>query len=98
MPGVEHRSHKGFNNRAENSHQPIRRREKIMNRFKSPRQLQRFVSIYDPITNPFHIPRHHIPSAHHRGLRAIVTEAWRQIACLQAACTKVASQILSLQS
>ena len=35
MPGVEHRSHKGLNNRAENSHQPIRRRERIMKRFKS---------------------------------------------------------------
>lgn len=35
MPGVEHRSYKGLNNRAENSHQPIRRRERIMKRFKS---------------------------------------------------------------
>ncbi|CDM61689.1 transposase (plasmid) [Rhizobium favelukesii] len=43
MPGVEHRSHKGLNNRAENSHQPIRRRERIMKRFKSARQLQRLV-------------------------------------------------------
>src|SRR5437016_1460497 len=42
MPGVEHRSHKGLNNREENSYQPIRRRERIMKRFKSPRQLQRF--------------------------------------------------------
>jgi putative transposase len=40
MPGVEHRSHKGLNNRAENSHQPIRRRERIMKRFKSARHLQ----------------------------------------------------------
>ncbi|WP_461479489.1 IS6 family transposase [Mesorhizobium jarvisii] len=45
MPGVEHRSHKGLNNRAENSHQPTRRRERTMKRFKSARQLQRFVSI-----------------------------------------------------
>ncbi|QGU20917.1 IS6 family transposase [Mesorhizobium huakuii 7653R] len=35
MPGVEHRSHKGLNNRAENSHQPTRRRERTMKRFKS---------------------------------------------------------------
>lgn len=33
-PGIEHRSHKGLNNRAENSHQPTRRRERIMKRFK----------------------------------------------------------------
>jgi putative transposase len=43
MPGVEHRQHKGLNNRAENSHQPTRRRERIMKRFKSPRQVQRFL-------------------------------------------------------
>src|SRR6476619_2431153 len=35
MPGVEHRQHKGLNNRAENSHQPTRRRERQMKRFKS---------------------------------------------------------------
>jgi transposase-like protein len=35
MPGVEHRRHKGINNRAENSHQPTRRRER-QKRFKSP--------------------------------------------------------------
>ncbi|NKK61553.1 IS6 family transposase [Rhizobium leguminosarum bv. viciae] len=85
MPGVEHRSHKGLNNRAENSHQPIRRRERIMKRFKSARQLQRFVSIHDPIANLFHVPRHDIPSAHHRQLRATAMEAWRQIARLHAA-------------
>ncbi|CAO3408566.1 Mobile element protein [Azospirillum largimobile] len=42
MPGVEHRQNKGINNRAENSHQPTRRRERQMKRFKSPRQVQRF--------------------------------------------------------
>lgn len=70
VPGVEHCSHKGLNNRAENSHQPVRRRERIMKRFKSPRHLQRFVSIHDPIANLFHIPRHDIPSSHHREFRA----------------------------
>src|SRR5437879_5419487 len=38
MPAVEHRRHKGLNNRAENSHQPTRRRERQMKRFKSPGQ------------------------------------------------------------
>jgi putative transposase len=85
MPGVEHRSHKGLNNRAENSHQPIRRREKIMKRFKSARHLQRFVSIHDPITNLFHIPRHDIPSAHHRELRETAMKVWHQIARLRPA-------------
>jgi len=49
MPGVEHRQHKGLNNRAENSHQPTRRRERIMKRFKSPRQAQRFLSTHDQV-------------------------------------------------
>ena len=80
MPGVEHRSHKGLNNRAENSHQPIRRRERIMKRFKSSRQLQRFVSIHDPIAN--HVPRHDIPSAHYRELRGAAMQMWSEIAHL----------------
>ena len=56
-----------------------------MKRFKSTRQLQRFVSIHDPIANLFHIPRHDIPSAHHRELRATAMKAWRQIARILAA-------------
>jgi putative transposase len=80
MPGVEHRSHKGLNNRAENSHQPIRRRERIMKRFKSKRHLQRFVSIHDPIANLFYIPRHDVTSSHYRELRAAAMSLWTQIA------------------
>jgi putative transposase len=80
MPAVEHRSHKGLNNRAENSHQPVRRRERIMKRFKSGRQLQRFVSVHDTIANLFNVPRHDIPSAHHRELRTEAMQAWCQIA------------------
>jgi DDE superfamily endonuclease len=56
MPGVEHRQRKGLNNRAENSHQPTRRRERIMKRFKSPRQVQRFLSAHDQVANVFPRP------------------------------------------
>lgn len=80
MRSVEHRSHKGLNNRAENSHQPVRRRERIMKRFKSQRHLQCFVSIHDPIANLFHIPRHDIPSSHHRELRSAAMNLWEKIA------------------
>jgi putative transposase len=45
LPGVEHRQHKGLNNRAENSHQPTRLREKKMRRFKSARQAQPTLSL-----------------------------------------------------
>jgi putative transposase len=85
MPGVEHRQHKGLNNRAENSHQPIRRRERIMKRFKSARRLQRFVSIHDPIANLFHFPRNNISSAEHRDLRNQAMNVWRELACVNAA-------------
>ena len=42
LPGVEHRQHRYLNNRAENSHQPTRQRERRMQRFKSPGHAQRF--------------------------------------------------------
>lgn len=44
LPGVEHRQHTGLNNRAENSHQPTRLREKKMRTFNSAKQAQRFLS------------------------------------------------------
>ena len=60
MPEVEHRSHKGLNNRAENSHLPFRRRERVMQGFRSPRSLQRFVSMFSVVRNLF------VPSHSHR--------------------------------
>src|SRR4030088_3596187 len=48
LPGVEHRQHKGLTNRAENSHQPTRLREKKMRRFKSAKQVQRLLSAFGP--------------------------------------------------
>ena len=48
MPEVEHRSHKGHNNRAENSHLPFRRRERWMHGFRSPGGLQRFETYSPP--------------------------------------------------
>jgi putative transposase len=76
----EHRQHKGLNNRAENSHLPTRRRERIMNRFKSARHLQRFVSIHDPIANLHNFPRHAMSSSDYRALRSEAMAAWREIA------------------
>src|SRR5215213_7792428 len=49
LPSVEHRQHKGLNNRAENSHQPTRQGERTMRRFKSPGHAQRFLAAYGPI-------------------------------------------------
>lgn len=57
MPHVELRSHKGLNNRAENSHVPLRKRERMMQGFRSPGGLQRFISVFSAIRNLFVSPR-----------------------------------------
>ena len=69
MPGIEHRQHKGLNNRAENSHQPTRRRERQMKQFKSAGQAQRFLSAHDQINNLFNLRRDHVTAADHRASR-----------------------------
>ena len=51
LPGVEHRQHRYLNNRAENSHQPTRQRERRMQGFKSPGHAQRFLAAYGPIAH-----------------------------------------------
>src|SRR3954470_22272716 len=85
MPDVEHRQHKGLNNRAENSHQPTRRRERQMKRFKSARQAQRFLSAHDQIANLFHLRRDHVTASEHRAARARAFEAWADVSGLAAA-------------
>src|SRR5690242_6509868 len=60
LPGAEHQQHKGLNNRAENSHQPTRLREKKMRRFKSAKQAQRFLSVFGPIAGHFQPRRHRL--------------------------------------
>jgi putative transposase len=55
MPGVDHWSHKGLNNRAENSHVPLRKR--VMHGFRSPGGLQRFTTIFSAVRNIFVPPR-----------------------------------------
>jgi putative transposase len=82
--GFEHRQHKGLNNRAENSHQPTRRRERIMKRFKSARHLQLFVSIHDPIANLFHSPRNSMNAADYRALRTEAMSVWADLAAVAA--------------
>jgi putative transposase len=54
--------------------------DRVMKRFKSARQLQRFVSIHDPIANLFHFPRNNFSSAEHRDLRSTAMAAWNEIA------------------
>jgi putative transposase len=78
LPAVEHRRHKGLNNRAENSHQPTRRRERIMKRFKSARQAQRFLAVHDPIANLFHRSAY-TSAVEHRCRRAQAFRTWSEV-------------------
>jgi putative transposase len=57
LPSSEHRRHKGLNNRAENSHQPTRQRERAMRRFKSPEQAQRFLGPFGAMGDHFRTGR-----------------------------------------
>ncbi len=85
LPGVEHRRHKGLNNRAENSHRPTRRRERVLQRFKSPDHAQRFLSPFGPISDHFRPRRHLLPAPqYHRLLQTRFAE-WRQVAGLAVA-------------
>jgi putative transposase len=79
MPGVEHRQHKGLNNRAENSHQPNRRRERIMKRFKSPRHVQRFLSAHDQFANVFPRRRDRDTAANLRFGRTQAFTTWADV-------------------
>ncbi len=76
LPSVEHRRSNYLNNRAENSHQPSRRRERRMQRFKSPDQAQLFLSIFDILYRFFHPPKHQLPADTYREQLDKCCEAW----------------------
>ena len=67
------------NNRAENSHQPLRQRERRMKRFKSPGSAQRFLSIHAAVYNVFNIQRHLICRRTLRVFRNQAMLAWRGV-------------------
>ncbi|AVC52567.1 DDE domain protein (plasmid) [Rhizobium leguminosarum bv. viciae] len=79
MPGVEHRSHKGLNNRAENSHVPLRKRERMMQGFRSVGGLQRFISVFSAVRNLFVAPhqRHSALATHIHRIRAMAQ--WKAV-------------------
>jgi len=79
LPSVEHRRHKGLNNRAENSHQPTRERERRMRRFKSPGQAQRFLAAYGPIAGHFRPRRHRLTATAYRQTRDECFATWRAV-------------------
>jgi putative transposase len=84
MPSVEHRRSK-YLNRAENSHQPTRQRERAMKRFTSPRQAQRFLSAFSGISAHFRPRRHLLSATEWRTEMADRFTVWRQVTAPDAA-------------
>ncbi len=78
LPGVEHRRHKGLNNRAENSHRPVRKRERVLQRFKSPEHAQRFLEPFSAVCNHFRPRRHLLPAEQYRRIRTERFQQWRE--------------------
>ena len=78
--GIESRHGRGRwkNNRAENSHQPTRRRERKMQRFKSAGSAQKFLSSDAAVYNTFNVRRHLTSAQTHRTLRAVAMSTWRE--------------------
>ncbi len=85
MPGVAHRQHRYLNNRAENSHRPVRRRERVLERFTSPGHAQRFLEPFRAVQNHFRPRRHLLCAAHYRQIRTERFEQWRDVARLHCA-------------
>jgi putative transposase len=84
-PQAEHRRHKGLNNRAENSHRPVRKRERALQRFKSPAHAQRFLEPFSAVGNHFRPRRHLLPAEPYRQIRTERFRQWREAARLQPA-------------
>jgi putative transposase len=82
LPDTEHRRHKGLNNRAENSHRPVRKRERVLQRFKSPDHAQRFLEPFSALCNHFRPPRHLLPAEPYRQIRTERFRQWREAARL----------------
>jgi putative transposase len=79
IPGVEHRRSKYLNNRAENSHQPTRARERAMRRFRSPGGAQRFLSAFSGISPHFRPRRHRLTAKEYRREMQTRFTAWNEI-------------------
>ena len=85
LPNVDHRRHKGLNNRAENSHQPTRLRERLMRRFKSAEQAQRFLGPFGAVGDHFRVGRYGTAAATRRQLLVERHATWREVVGLRVA-------------
>ena len=73
---AEYITDKRANNRAENSHQSVRRRERKQQRFKSPGSAQRFLNIHSAVYNTFNVQRHLLRRSNYKLLRTIAFSEW----------------------
>src|SRR6202035_847540 len=96
LPGVEHRQHKGLNNRAENSHQPMRLREKNMRRFTSAKQVQRFLSAFGPISGHFQPRRHRLGAREYHAMLQTRFQTWNEVIGVKLVSSLLAIPYLSL--
>ena len=71
---------RGLNNRAENSHQPFRRRERAMQRFRSMKTLQKFSSVHAQVHNHFNQERHLVTRQVYKQRRSAALAEWRAVA------------------
>ena len=69
-----------LNNRAENSHQPFRRRERAMQQFRSMKALQKFASVHAQVHNHFNQERHLVTRQAYKQRRANALAEWRALA------------------
>jgi putative transposase len=85
MSSVKHRRSRYLNNRAENSHQPTRQRERAMNRFRSLQHAQRFLSAFSDICAHFRPRRHLLSATEWRTEIADRFAVWREVTAPDAA-------------
>ena len=75
----KHESGRWLNNRAENSHQPFRRRERAMLRFRRMRTLQKFVTVHASVHNHFNAERHLYNRSNFKLNRTAALTEWRSL-------------------
>jgi putative transposase len=83
LPTVEHRIGRWLNNRAENSHEPTRERERRMRGFKSSRHAQRFLAVFGVIASFFRPGRHLLAAVSYREIMCRRFTQWREVVGLQ---------------
>jgi putative transposase len=85
LPSVKHRRDRWLNNRAENSHEPARERERRMRGFKNPGHAQRFLAVFGVIASFFRPGRHLLAAVNYREIMRRRFAEWRELISMQPA-------------